>query len=93
MFLSAFILHSLFFISFISFFNELKLRFGYGEVGNVNGLGDYRFLTRYTGSTSSAYYQFGNSFYQTYRPEPVNEDLRWEIGRTTNIGSIFVNEN
>ena len=72
-----------------SFFNELKLRFGYGEVGNVNGLGDYRFLTRYTGSTSSAYYQFGNSFYQTYRPEPVNEDLRWEIGRTTNIGLDF----
>ena len=25
--------------------NELKLRFGYGEVGNVNGLSDYLFLT------------------------------------------------
>ncbi|MBN2868826.1 MAG: SusC/RagA family TonB-linked outer membrane protein, partial [Flavobacteriaceae bacterium] len=31
-----------------SFFNDLKLRIGYGEVGNVNGLGDYLFLTRYT---------------------------------------------
>ena len=71
------------------FFNELKLRVGYGEVGNVNGLGDYRFLTRYTGSTSTANYQFGNSFYQTYRPEPLNEDLRWEIGRTTNVGLDF----
>ena len=72
-----------------SFFEELKLRVGYGEVGNVNGLGDYRFLTRYTGSTSTANYQFGNSFYQTYRPEPLNEELRWEIGRTTNFGVDF----
>ncbi|WP_066221781.1 SusC/RagA family TonB-linked outer membrane protein [Formosa haliotis] len=66
--------------------NELKLRVGYGEVGNVNGLGDYLFLTRYTGSQSSANYQFGNSFYQTYRPDPINPDLRWEIGNTLNVG-------
>jgi len=67
-------------------FNELKLRVGYGEVGNVNGLGDYNFLTRYTGSQSTANYQFGSAFYQTFRPEPINEDLRWEVGRTYNIG-------
>ncbi|WP_179347902.1 SusC/RagA family TonB-linked outer membrane protein [Winogradskyella pacifica] len=66
--------------------NELKLRVGYGEVGNVNGLGDYLFLTRYSGSESTANYQFGNSFYQTYRPDPLNEDLKWEIGNTFNIG-------
>ncbi|RED46789.1 iron complex outermembrane receptor protein [Winogradskyella eximia] len=66
--------------------NELKLRVGYGEVGNVNGLGDYLFLTRYTGSQSTANYQFGNTFYQTYRPDPVNPDLRWEIGNTLNVG-------
>lgn len=69
-----------------SVFNNLKLRVGYGEVGNVNGLGDYQFLTRYTGSNSGANYQFGSSFYQTYRPSPINEDLRWEIGRTLNLG-------
>ncbi len=73
-------------------FDELKLRVGYGEVGNVNGLAPYRFLTRYNGSTSTAEYQFGYetgdipSFYQTYRPERINKDLRWEVGRTTNIG-------
>lgn len=69
-----------------SAFNNLKLRVGYGEVGNVNGLGDYQFLTRYTGSNSGAGYQFGSSFYQTYRPSPINENLRWEIGRTLNLG-------
>ena len=76
-------------------FNSLKIRLGYGQVGNVNGLGDYKFLTRYTGSTSTAYYQFGDSFYQTFRPEPINPDLRWEIGETVNLGidySMFNNK-
>ena len=69
-----------------SFINQLKLRVGYGQVGNVNGLGDYLFLTRYTGSQSSATYQFGDEFFQTFRPDPINEELRWEIGETINIG-------
>ncbi len=69
-----------------SFINQLKLRVGYGEVGNVNGLADYQFLTRYTGSQSTANYQFGNAFLQTFRPEPINEKLRWEIVETINLG-------
>ena len=48
--------------------NQLKLRVGYGEIANVNGLGDYLFLTNYTGSRSNANYQFGDTYYQTYRP-------------------------
>ncbi|SFZ95201.1 iron complex outermembrane recepter protein, partial [Flaviramulus basaltis] len=72
-----------------SFLNELKLRVGYGEVGNVNGLDPYQFLTRYTGSQSDANYQFGNSYYQTYRPDPINENLKWEIGNTFNVGLDF----
>ncbi|MFD2518457.1 SusC/RagA family TonB-linked outer membrane protein [Salinimicrobium flavum] len=67
-------------------FDELKLRVGYGEIGNVNGLGDYNFLTKYTGSRSNATYQFGSGYFQTYRPEEFNEDLRWEVGKTVNIG-------
>ncbi len=71
--------------------DNLKLRVGYGEVGNVNGLGDYKFLTRYAGSTQTAQYQFGYanglpSFYQTYRPDAVNKDLKWEIGQSLNVG-------
>ncbi|UMB61828.1 SusC/RagA family TonB-linked outer membrane protein [Lutibacter sp. A80] len=67
-------------------FDELKIRAGYGQVGNVNGLNPYQFLTRYTGSQSTANYQFGTGFTQTYRPEPINEDLRWEVGKTLNVG-------
>jgi iron complex outermembrane receptor protein len=73
----------------IRVFDKFKLRLGYGEVGNVNGLGDYNFLTRYQSSTNSARYSFGNSFYTTYRPAPINKDLRWEIGTTINAGLDF----
>jgi TonB-linked SusC/RagA family outer membrane protein len=70
-------------------FDVLKLRVGYGEVGNVNGLGDYNFLTRYVKSNNQGLYGFGTQFYTTYRPEPINKDLRWEVGQTTNIGLDF----
>ena len=69
--------------------NELKLRLGYGEVGNVNGLGDYLFLTNYTRSQDGASYQFGDAFYQTYRPGVTNKNLRWEVGNTLNAGIDF----
>lgn len=69
--------------------NELKLRFGYGEVGNVNGLGDYLFLTNYTRSQDGASYQLGDAFYQTYRPGVTNKNLRWEVGNTLNAGIDF----
>ena len=69
--------------------DKLKLRVGFGEVGNVNGLGDYNFLTRYVSSDSQAKYGFGNSFYSTYRLAPINKNLRWEVGQTTNFGIDF----
>ncbi|MDO5655695.1 MAG: SusC/RagA family TonB-linked outer membrane protein [Flavobacteriaceae bacterium] len=69
----------------IPWLSNLKLRAGYGKVGNVNGLGDYNFLVRYQGNIQGAYYPFGSEFYNTYRPEVYNPDLRWEISNTTNI--------
>ena len=69
--------------------DKFKLRVGFGEVGNVNGLGDYNFLTRYVSSDTQSKYGFGNSFYSTYRPAPINKDLRWEVGQTTNFGIDF----
>jgi iron complex outermembrane receptor protein len=33
--------------------------------------------------------EFGNSFYSTYRPAPINKNLRWEVGQTTNFGIDF----
>lgn len=78
-----------------NFISTLKLRAGYGEIGNVNGLGDYLFLTNYTQSQSTAFYQLGTDgsgnpqYYVTYRPEEINENLRWEIGKTLDVGVDF----
>jgi len=66
--------------------SDLKLRFGYGQVGNVNSLRDYLFLTRYTASLATAQYQFGNDFYTTYRPDAINRDIKWEVTNTLNVG-------
>ncbi|RLZ12644.1 SusC/RagA family TonB-linked outer membrane protein [Faecalibacter macacae] len=66
--------------------NDLKLRAGFGQVGNVNGLGTFKYMTRYDISQSTAYYQFGSQFYQTYRPATISPDLKWEIAETLNIG-------
>ncbi len=66
--------------------NSLKLRLGYGEVGNVNGLGDYKFITNYEKSDDNHMYQFGDKRYYMYRPSAVSKNLRWEIGDTKNIG-------
>ena len=83
---AAWSLHNEDFLTESNTIDELKLRVGYGEIGNVNGLGDYNFLTKYTGSRSNATYQFGSGYFQTYRPEEFNENLRWEVGKTFNIG-------
>ncbi len=66
--------------------DNLKLRLGYGEVGNVNGLGDYKFITNYTKGDQFHRYKFGNEFYDMYRPSAVSKDLKWEVGNTKNIG-------
>ncbi|MBS7333749.1 MAG: SusC/RagA family TonB-linked outer membrane protein [Weeksellaceae bacterium] len=74
--------------------SDLKLRAGFGQVGNSNGLGTFKYMTRYDISQSTAYYQFGNQFYQTYRPSPRSEGLKWEVAQTLNIGldySLFKN--
>lgn len=67
--------------------DELKLRLGYGEVGNVNGLGEYKFLTQYSGIINDkAQYQLGDEFFGSYKPLPTNKELRWEVGKQYNIG-------
>jgi len=77
-----------------SFVNDLKLRAGFGQVGNVSGLPNFLYMTRYDISQSTAYYQIGSQFYQTYRPAPLSKGLKWEIAETLNVGldySLFKN--
>ena len=65
--------------------SDLKLRVGYGITGQQDGLGNYSFLSFYSLSQNNASYQFGNTFYQGYRPSGYNPNLKWEQTATTNI--------
>ncbi|HKO82927.1 MAG TPA: SusC/RagA family TonB-linked outer membrane protein, partial [Chitinophagaceae bacterium] len=66
--------------------SDLKLRLGYGETGQQEGIGNYDYLSRYSLSNGQAQYQFGNTFYDLYRPAGYNDNLKWEQTTTYNIG-------
>jgi len=66
--------------------SDLKLRLSYGVTGQQDGIGDYTYLPRYTLSTSTAQYQFDDTYYFMYRPENYNPNLKWEETATYNAG-------
>ncbi len=79
--------------SFLSGFdeiNELKLRLGYGVTGqqDIPG-GYYPYIPIYRESTIGAYYQFGDTFYSTLRPNAYDANLKWEETKTYNVGLDF----
>lgn len=65
--------------------SDLKLRVGYGVTGQQDGINDYDFLSFYALSAPNATYQFGNTFYQMFRPGAFNPNMKWEETSTTNI--------
>ena len=67
-------------------FSDLKVRLGYGVTGQQEGIGLYDYIPRYSLSNAQAQYQFGNTFYQMYRPAGYNPNLKWEQTSTYNIG-------
>lgn len=66
--------------------NNLKLRASYGITGQQEGIGNYSYLSYYGLSTPNAAYQFGETFYQMYRPSGYIANIKWEETATTNIG-------
>ena len=69
--------------------SALKLRLGYGITGQQDGIGDYDYLSYYALSSQNASYQFGNIFYQGYRPGGFYANRKWEQTSTTNIAVDF----
>jgi TonB-dependent starch-binding outer membrane protein SusC len=65
--------------------NVLKLRFGYGITGQQDGIGNYDYISYYGLSNNRAEYQFGNNFYQMYRPGGYYANRKWEQTATSNI--------
>lgn len=65
--------------------SDLKLRVGYGVTGQQDGINDYDFLSFYALSQPNASYQFGDTYYQMYRPGGFNPNIKWEQTATTNV--------
>jgi len=66
--------------------SDLKLRLGYGETGQQEGIGNYDYIPRYALANQQAQYQFGNRFDSLYRPAGYNPNLKWEQTATYNVG-------
>lgn len=64
----------------------MKLRLGYGITGQQDIGPNYAFLSVYGLSGTSATYQFGNTYYQMYRPGGYNPNIKWEQTATYNAG-------
>lgn len=68
-----------------SYFDDLKLRAGYGKLGNQE-FQPFLYEKFYFQSTNDARYQFGSDYITTLRPEAVDPNVRWEETETYNIG-------
>ncbi|MFZ2907443.1 MAG: TonB-dependent receptor [Cyclobacteriaceae bacterium] len=77
------------FMSSVSAISDLKLRVGYGVTGQQDIGGTYPYLAQFTESTPTAQYQFGNTFYNTYRPGAYDANIKWEETTTFNVGVDF----
>jgi TonB-linked SusC/RagA family outer membrane protein len=64
--------------------SELKLRFGYGELGNNGGIGNYAWKAVINANTD---YAFNNAVANgSYFNALDNPDLKWETSKMINIG-------
>ena len=77
------------FFKSVNALTDLKLRLGWGVTGQQDGLGYYTYLPRYSQGTSTAQYQFGNTFVTYLRPEGYDPFLKWETTTTSNVGLDF----
>ncbi len=69
---------------------DLKLRLGWGVTGQQDVKdNNYPYMSKYGRSTSTAQYQFGNTYYQFLRPSAYDANIKWETTETSNIGLDF----
>ena len=80
------------FMKNLKWWNEFKLRLGWGQTGQQEIGYDFLYAPVYTVSNSYAQYPFGNNYSNTYytlRPDEYNPDLTWETTTTWNAGLDF----
>lgn len=80
-----------FFAPLTSYFNTMKLRVGWGRIGNQE-IGNYAYTTTITSGSTFVGYVFGAPQALTAGAAPLkiaNEDLKWESTEQTNVGLDF----
>jgi iron complex outermembrane receptor protein len=77
------------FLKNVDVLSDLKLRLGYGQTGQQEGIGDYNYFASYNVSTNpdSYYPLLGDGTLN--RPDAYNSDLTWETTTTYNAGLDF----
>ena len=77
------------FLKDVDTLSDLKLRLGYGQTGQQEGIGDYNYFASYNVNTAvdSFYPLIGNG--QLNRPNAYNNNLTWETTTTYNAGLDF----
>ncbi len=69
--------------------SALKLRLGYGQTGQQDIGNDYPYMTTFSVSYDEARYRFGDTWYNTYRPNGYDSGITWETTTTYNVGLDF----
>lgn len=65
--------------------STLKLRSSYGVTGQQDGIGNYDYFSYFALSSANAAYQFGDTYYQGYRPGGFYSNRKWEETTSTNV--------
>ena len=65
---------------------NLKLRLSYGLTGQQDIINDYPYMTTFSVSYPESSYLFGDKWYNTYRPNGYDRDIKWETTETWNAG-------
>lgn len=66
--------------------SNLKLRLSYGVTGQQDIINDYPYMTTFSVSYPESSYLFGDKWYNTYRPNGYDRDIKWETTTTWNAG-------
>jgi len=74
------------FLKHVDALSNLKLRLGWGVTGQQDLNSDFGWLPVYELSDPSAQTQFGDQFYQGWRPNGYDANRKWEQTTTKNIG-------
>ena len=76
------------FLKNVDVLSDLKLRLGYGQTGQQEGIGDYNYFASYNKGNGNRYmYPLVGT--NIYRPDAYNSDLTWETTTTYNVGLDF----